>query len=124
MKIRDYLYFKEEYGLICIDEKISEILPVADILSCTVSSVISWGELLGKPVVCVCYWTDIFDSYVPAFSTTLFTNSIDEYRKIMCEQINGIASTFVIHDDSTLPEFSVGLLDGNCKSRIINELIN
>ena len=42
MKIRDYLYFKEEYGLICIDEKISEILPVADILSCTVSSVISW----------------------------------------------------------------------------------
>ena len=72
MKIRDYLYFKEEYGLICIDEKISEILPVADILSCTVSSVISWGELLGKPVVCVCYWTDIFRQLCARFLNNTF----------------------------------------------------
>ena len=80
MKIRDYLYFKEEYGLICIDEKISEILPVADILSCTVSSVISCG---------VSFWvSQLFVSVIgQIFSTVMCPLSQQHFSLILLTNI-------------------------------------
>jgi hypothetical protein len=81
MKREDYSFFEDEFGFVILDEKIMNIMPIADLFVVTYSSTILWAVLCNVKVLMIDYMYSL-DSYYEYDSIQKLTDEDKLYESI------------------------------------------
>lgn len=122
MDPQKYQFLVEEYGIPILKERLIEVLPIADIYVCTFSSTLEWALLCGIPTVIIDFYSFGYTSYDDVESLKIINNKSDfltEINLLLSDSLTYKKIQEMAKRDS--PRF--GILDGNCRKRIMEHIL-
>ena len=120
MSYSNYSFLEKKYPAIIAEENLSSLLPLSDIyIAVQGSTTIDWASMLSIPVIVMDFF-DLFGYEHYNEYPGVFIDSFFNFEKI----IFNIKKQGIIMSDFNSPlDKSTPFLDGNCLSRIIENII-
>ena len=117
-----YLFIQKDYGIQMADEQLVDILPIADIFLSCFSSTVEWSIMCGIPTVAFDFYTFNYKLYSNINSLIVINE-----KKLFLELLRKLVNNKVFYTETKKrtekDSSSFGRMDGSCRTRIVENIL-